>query len=146
MLDHSQSLEYRPTFLWFLPLSFLDRTIRSVVEQRLFSVSPVGSRSPEERQLTPCPPPPSVTPTARQRRRHQREKREEELTQRDRNRWDEISVVMFLEVDGTGMKRLTLCSLLKNYTGIVKCSKVKQCLKYKQELWTFLQDIPVTLM
>ncbi|XP_075888738.1 protein FAM13A isoform X2 [Nelusetta ayraudi] len=66
--------------------NFLDRTIRSVVEQRLFSVSPVGSRSPEERQLTPCPPPPSVTPTARQRRRHQREKREEELTQRDRNR------------------------------------------------------------
>lgn len=146
MLDHSQSLEYRPTFLWFLSLSFLDRTIRSVVEQHLFSVNPVGSRSSEERQLTPCPPPASVTPTARQRRRHQREKREEELTQRDRNRWDEISVVMFLEVDGTGMKRLTLCSLLKNYAGLVKCSKVKQCLKYKQELWTFLQDISVTLM
>lgn len=83
-------------------------------------MSPVENSSPEERLLTPCPPPPSVTPTARQRRRHQREKREEELIQRDRSRWDRVIVVMLLEVDGTGMKRLTLCSLLRNNVGIVK--------------------------
>lgn len=87
-------------------------------------MNPVENSSPEERLLTPCPPLPSVTPTARQRRRHQREKKEEELIQRDRSRWDRIIVVMLLEVDGTGMKRLTLCSLLRNNMGIVKRNSV----------------------
>lgn len=83
--------------------------------------------SPGERLLTPCPPPLSVTPTARQRRRHQREKREEELTQGDRNRCDEIGVVVLLEVDGASMFG-TVFFVEKLYGR----SKAKQSVHYEQ--------------
>uniref|UniRef100_A0A8D2ZXC9 Family with sequence similarity 13 member A n=1 Tax=Scophthalmus maximus TaxID=52904 RepID=A0A8D2ZXC9_SCOMX len=67
--------------------SFLDRTIRSAVEQHLFEVNPLQDQSSEECELTPRPPSPKVTPTARQRRRRQREQRQEESPrQRERNR------------------------------------------------------------
>uniref|UniRef100_A0A671W0D2 Family with sequence similarity 13 member A n=1 Tax=Sparus aurata TaxID=8175 RepID=A0A671W0D2_SPAAU len=60
---------------FLLSLSFLDRTIRSAVEQHLFDVD--GQSSP--------PTSPSVTPTARQRRRHQREQQEEGPRNKERN-------------------------------------------------------------
>ncbi|XP_062282095.1 protein FAM13A [Scomber scombrus] len=65
--------------------SFLDRTIRSTVEQHLFDVNPLGEESSEDSELTSSP---RVTPTARQRRRHQREQhlQEEGLRHRERNR------------------------------------------------------------
>uniref|UniRef100_A0A8D2ZXS9 Family with sequence similarity 13 member A n=1 Tax=Scophthalmus maximus TaxID=52904 RepID=A0A8D2ZXS9_SCOMX len=67
-------------------MSFLDRTIRSAVEQHLFEVNPLQDQSSEECELTPRPPSPKVTPTARQRRRRQREQRQEESPrQRERN-------------------------------------------------------------
>ncbi|TKS68343.1 Protein FAM13A [Collichthys lucidus] len=68
--------------------NYLDRTIRSAVEQHIFD--PLGDQSStsEDSQLTPCPPSPSVTPTARQRRRHQREQQEEDQRHRERNRAD----------------------------------------------------------
>ncbi|TKS68357.1 Protein FAM13A [Collichthys lucidus] len=70
--------------------NYLDRTIRSAVEQHLFD--PLGDQSStsEDSQLTPCPPSPSVTPTARQRRRHQREQQEEDQRHRERNRASSI--------------------------------------------------------
>ncbi|XP_047435161.1 protein FAM13A isoform X2 [Mugil cephalus] len=53
-------------------VNFLDRTIRTTVEQHLFDVNPLE-------ESTACPSSPRVTPTARQRRRHQREQQEEGL-------------------------------------------------------------------
>uniref|UniRef100_A0A669E4C2 Family with sequence similarity 13 member A n=1 Tax=Oreochromis niloticus TaxID=8128 RepID=A0A669E4C2_ORENI len=50
---------------------FLDRTIRSAVEQHLFDVNPLEDQHSDTHESTPCPS--RVTPTARQRRRHQRE-------------------------------------------------------------------------
>uniref|UniRef100_A0A8D3CKP2 Family with sequence similarity 13 member A n=1 Tax=Scophthalmus maximus TaxID=52904 RepID=A0A8D3CKP2_SCOMX len=71
---------------------FLDRTIRSAVEQHLFEVNPLQDQSSEECELTPRPPSPKVTPTARQRRRRQREQRQEESPrQRERNRYNSSS-------------------------------------------------------
>nr|XP_046272138.1 LOW QUALITY PROTEIN: protein FAM13A [Scatophagus argus] len=66
--------------------NFLDKTIRSVVEQHLFDVNSSGDQSSEDSQLTPRPPSPNVTPTARQRRRLQREQQGEGLRHRERNR------------------------------------------------------------
>ncbi|XP_053182251.1 protein FAM13A [Scomber japonicus] len=65
--------------------SFLDRTIRSTVEQHLFDVNPLEEESSGDSELTSSP---RVTPTARQRRRHQREQQlqEEGLRHRERNR------------------------------------------------------------
>lgn len=93
-------------FLFFFLnlLSFLDRAIRSVVEQHLFDVTPSGDQSSEDCYLTPCPPSPSVTPTARQRRRQQREQREEELKHKERNRYTEFNTIMMMVVDSTSMK------------------------------------------
>ncbi|XP_039659151.1 protein FAM13A isoform X5 [Perca fluviatilis] len=67
-------------------VDFLDRTIRSAVEQHLFDVNPVGDQSSEDSELTPWPSSPRATPTARQRRRHQREQQEEGLRHKERNR------------------------------------------------------------
>ncbi|XP_049422668.1 protein FAM13A isoform X1 [Epinephelus fuscoguttatus] len=67
-------------------VNFLDRTIRSTVEQHLFDGNSVGDQSSEDSELTPGPQSPRVTPTARQRRRHQREQQEEGLRQKERNR------------------------------------------------------------
>ncbi|KAM9363719.1 protein FAM13A [Symphorus nematophorus] len=81
MSNHLSPVHCRPDVV-----NFLDRTIRSAVEQHLFDVNPSGNQSSEDCQSTPCPPSPSVTPTARQRRRHQRAKQEEELRHKERNR------------------------------------------------------------
>lgn len=97
------------SFPFVICVSFLDRTIRSAVEQHLFDVNPSGHQSSEDCQLTPCPPSPSVTPTARQRRRQQREQQEEGLRHKDRNRYNEFNIVMMLVVDGTSMKLVTFC-------------------------------------
>uniref|UniRef100_A0A667YNJ1 Family with sequence similarity 13 member A n=1 Tax=Myripristis murdjan TaxID=586833 RepID=A0A667YNJ1_9TELE len=60
---------------------FLNRTIRTTVEQHLFEVNPLGDLSSDDCELTPYPT--SPRPTARQRRRHQREQ-EEGLRHRER--------------------------------------------------------------
>ncbi|TNN89473.1 Protein FAM13A [Liparis tanakae] len=67
--------------------NFLDRTIRSSVEQHLFDGNPVGDESSGdcERSLRPRSPR-ATTPSARQRRRHQRAQQEEGQRQRERNR------------------------------------------------------------
>ncbi|XP_030264617.1 protein FAM13A isoform X3 [Sparus aurata] len=69
--NHLSPVHCRPDVV-----NFLDRTIRSAVEQHLFDVD--GQSSP--------PTSPSVTPTARQRRRHQREQQEEGPRNKERNR------------------------------------------------------------
>ncbi|XP_035516862.1 protein FAM13A isoform X6 [Morone saxatilis] len=81
MSNHLSPVHCRPDVV-----NFLDRTIRSTVEQHLFDVNPLGGQSAEDCQLTPCPLSPSVTPTARQRRRHLREQQEDELRHKERNR------------------------------------------------------------
>ncbi|XP_034544588.1 protein FAM13A isoform X2 [Notolabrus celidotus] len=68
-------------------VNFLNRTIRSTVEQHLFSVNSLWDQSSEDCELTSCPPSLRLTPiTARQRRRHQREQQEEGLRHKDKNR------------------------------------------------------------
>ncbi|XP_034755521.1 protein FAM13A isoform X6 [Etheostoma cragini] len=67
-------------------VDFLDRTIRSAVEQHLFDVNPIRDQSSEDSELTPRPSSPGATPTARQRRRHQREQQKERLRHKERNR------------------------------------------------------------
>ncbi|XP_044046766.1 protein FAM13A isoform X2 [Siniperca chuatsi] len=79
--NHLYPVQCRPAVV-----NFLDRTIRSAVEQHLFDVNPLGDQSSEDCELTPHPPSPRVTPTARQRRRHQREQQEEGLRHKERNR------------------------------------------------------------
>ncbi|XP_041822694.1 protein FAM13A isoform X2 [Chelmon rostratus] len=81
MSNHLSPVHCRPDVL-----NFLDRTIRSAVEQHLFDVNSLGDQSLEDCQLTSYPPSPSVTPTARQRRRQQREQQEEGLRHKERNR------------------------------------------------------------
>ncbi|XP_027138876.1 protein FAM13A isoform X1 [Larimichthys crocea] len=85
MSNHLSPVHCRPDVA-----NYLDRTIRSAVEQHLFD--PLGDQSStsEDSHLTPCPPSPSVTPTARQRRRHQREQQEEGQRHRERNRASSI--------------------------------------------------------
>ncbi|KAG8014708.1 Protein FAM13A [Nibea albiflora] len=85
--NHLSPVHCRPDVV-----NYLDRTIRSTVEQHLFDVNSLGDQSStsEDSQLTPCPPSPSVTPTARQRRRHQREQQEEDQRHRERNRASSI--------------------------------------------------------
>ncbi|XP_059197995.1 protein FAM13A [Centropristis striata] len=81
MSNHLSPVQCRPDVV-----NFLDRTIRSAVEQHLFDVNPVRDQSSEDCELTARPPSPRVTPTARQRRRHQREQQEEAPRQKERNR------------------------------------------------------------
>ncbi|XP_034451073.1 protein FAM13A isoform X2 [Hippoglossus hippoglossus] len=76
MSNHLSPVYCRPDVV-----NFLDKTIRSAVEQHLFDVNPVRDQSSKECELTS----PKVTPTARQRRRSQREQQEEGLRQRERN-------------------------------------------------------------
>ncbi|XP_051240412.1 protein FAM13A isoform X2 [Dicentrarchus labrax] len=78
MSNHLSPVHCRPDVV-----NFLDRTIRSTVEQHLFDVNPLGGQSAEDCQLTLSP---SVTPTARQRRRHLREQQEDELRHKERSR------------------------------------------------------------
>uniref|UniRef100_A0A7N8WJ82 Family with sequence similarity 13 member A n=1 Tax=Mastacembelus armatus TaxID=205130 RepID=A0A7N8WJ82_9TELE len=72
---------------------FLDRTIRSAVEQHLFNVNPLRDQSSPDCELTPCPQPSKLTSTARQRRRHQREQSEDGLKQRDSKRYRASHIV-----------------------------------------------------
>ncbi|XP_038569100.1 protein FAM13A isoform X3 [Micropterus salmoides] len=81
MSNHLSPVQCRPDVV-----NFLDRTIRSAVEQHLFDVNPLGDQSSEDCELTPRPPSPRVKATARQRRRHQREQQEEGLRHKERNR------------------------------------------------------------
>ncbi|XP_067441001.1 protein FAM13A isoform X2 [Thunnus thynnus] len=78
MSNHLFPVHCRPDVV-----NFLDRTIRSTVEQHLFDVNPLEDQSSEDCESTPCPSSPRVTPTARQRRRHQREQQEEGLRHRE---------------------------------------------------------------
>uniref|UniRef100_A0A3Q3MAS6 Family with sequence similarity 13 member A n=1 Tax=Mastacembelus armatus TaxID=205130 RepID=A0A3Q3MAS6_9TELE len=81
MSNHLSPVRYRPDVV-----NFLDRTIRSAVEQHLFNVNPLRDQSSPDCELTPCPQPSKLTSTARQRRRHQREQSEDGLKQRDSKR------------------------------------------------------------
>ncbi|XP_074485483.1 protein FAM13A isoform X3 [Sebastes fasciatus] len=67
-------------------VNYLDRTIRSAVEQHLFDLNAVQDQSSADCELTPHPPSTRATQTARQRRRHQREQHEEGLRHKERNR------------------------------------------------------------
>lgn len=87
LLTLSLKLEVVFFFVVFF-ISFLDRTISSVVEQHLFNVNSPADQSSEDCQLTPCPLSPSVTTTARQRRRQQREQQEEGLRHKERHRYN----------------------------------------------------------
>uniref|UniRef100_UPI0037E96660 protein FAM13A isoform X1 n=1 Tax=Semicossyphus pulcher TaxID=241346 RepID=UPI0037E96660 len=79
MSNHLSPVHCRPGVV-----NFLDRTIRSAVEQHLFDVNHLGDQSSEGCELTLCPLSPRATPTARQRRRHQREQQEEGLRHKER--------------------------------------------------------------
>ncbi|XP_068582777.1 protein FAM13A isoform X3 [Cebidichthys violaceus] len=81
MSNHLSPVHFRPDVG-----NFLDRTIRSAVEQHLFDGNPLGDESSEDCELTPRPPSAKATPSARQRRRHQREQQEEALRHKERNR------------------------------------------------------------
>ncbi|KAK9540521.1 hypothetical protein VZT92_002968 [Zoarces viviparus] len=81
MSNHLSPVHFRPDVG-----NFLDRTIRSVVEQHLFDGNPFGGQSSKDCELTPRPPSPRPTPSARQRRRRQREQQEEVLSHKERNR------------------------------------------------------------
>uniref|UniRef100_A0A8P4KE75 Family with sequence similarity 13 member A n=1 Tax=Dicentrarchus labrax TaxID=13489 RepID=A0A8P4KE75_DICLA len=116
----------RATFSFDSHSSFLDRTIRSTVEQHLFDVNPLGGQSAEDCQLTLSP---SVTPTARQRRRHLREQQEDELRHKERSRYNDT--VMALVVDGTTMK-LVAFSLFSLSLMVVQTFRMK------------IQESPVT--
>ncbi|XP_018517082.1 protein FAM13A isoform X4 [Lates calcarifer] len=80
MSNHLSPVHCRPDVV-----NFLDRTIRSAVEQHLFDINPSGDQSSEDSESTPRPPSPKVTATARQRRRQQREQHDDSLRHRDRN-------------------------------------------------------------
>ncbi|XP_008289837.1 protein FAM13A isoform X2 [Stegastes partitus] len=67
-------------------VNYLDKTIRSAVQQHLFDVNPLEDQHSENCGLTTCPSSPTVTLTARQRRRHHRDQQEEGLKLRERNR------------------------------------------------------------
>ncbi|KAM9314850.1 LOW QUALITY PROTEIN: protein FAM13A [Pholidichthys leucotaenia] len=67
-------------------VNFLDRTIRSAVEQHLFDQNHLEDQHTESSESTTCPSGPKVTQSARQRRRYHREQQEEGLKLRERNR------------------------------------------------------------
>uniref|UniRef100_A0A3P9L9F3 Family with sequence similarity 13 member A n=1 Tax=Oryzias latipes TaxID=8090 RepID=A0A3P9L9F3_ORYLA len=64
--------------------NFLDQTIRSAVEQHVFSAYTIADQPQESCEFTTCPSSPRVKPTARQRRRRQREQQEEGLREKNR--------------------------------------------------------------
>uniref|UniRef100_A0A3P8T1T7 Uncharacterized protein n=1 Tax=Amphiprion percula TaxID=161767 RepID=A0A3P8T1T7_AMPPE len=83
---------------------YLDRTIRSAVEQHLFDVNPLEEQHSGTSEFTTRPSSPKVTLTARQRRWHQRDQQEEGLKLRERNRYRKSGIVLMLVVDGTSIK------------------------------------------
>ncbi|XP_058497547.1 protein FAM13A isoform X2 [Solea solea] len=70
-------------------VNFLDRTIRSAVEQHLFNINPLGDQGSEECELTPRRTSPKVTPTARQRRRHQRDQQQQQQEEEEKEEQEE---------------------------------------------------------
>uniref|UniRef100_A0A3Q1B2Q6 FAM13A-like domain-containing protein n=1 Tax=Amphiprion ocellaris TaxID=80972 RepID=A0A3Q1B2Q6_AMPOC len=90
-------------------LLYLDRTIRSAVEQHLFDVNPLEDQHSGTCEFTTRPSSPKVTLTARQRRRHQRDQQEEGLKLRERNRYRKSGIVLMLVVDGTSIKLVAVC-------------------------------------
>ncbi|XP_035813940.2 protein FAM13A isoform X2 [Amphiprion ocellaris] len=81
MSNHLSPVHCRPDVV-----NYLDRTIRSAVEQHLFDVNPLEDQHSGTCEFTTRPSSPKVTLTARQRRRHQRDQQEEGLKLRERNR------------------------------------------------------------
>ncbi|XP_005932407.1 protein FAM13A isoform X4 [Haplochromis burtoni] len=79
MSNHLSPVHCRPGVV-----NFLDRTIRSAVEQHLFDVNPLEDQHSDAHESTPCPS--RVTLTARQRRRHQREQQHQEEGQKHREK------------------------------------------------------------
>ncbi|XP_063332194.1 protein FAM13A isoform X8 [Pelmatolapia mariae] len=79
MSNHLSPVHCRPDVV-----NFLDRTIRSAVEQHLFDVNPLEDQHSDTHESTPCPS--RVTLTARQRRRHQREQQHQEEGQKHREK------------------------------------------------------------
>ncbi|XP_039879865.1 protein FAM13A isoform X6 [Simochromis diagramma] len=79
MSNHLSPVHCRPVVV-----NFLDRTIRSAVEQHLFDVNPLEDQHSDAHESTPCPS--RVTLTARQRRRHQREQQHQEEGQKHREK------------------------------------------------------------
>lgn len=79
MSNHLSPVHCRPDVV-----NFLDRTIRSAVEQHLFDVNPLEDQHSDTHESTPCPS--RVTPTARQRRRHQREQQHQEESHKHREK------------------------------------------------------------
>ncbi|XP_068445109.1 protein FAM13A isoform X2 [Clinocottus analis] len=79
--NHLSPVHFRPDVG-----NYLDRTIRSAVEQHLFDESPLGDQSSEDCEWLLRPPSPRGTPSARQRRRRQRAQQEEGQRHRERNR------------------------------------------------------------
>ncbi|XP_069024241.1 protein FAM13A isoform X1 [Embiotoca jacksoni] len=79
MSNHLSPVHCRPNVV-----NFLDRTIRSAVEQHLFDVNLLGDEHIEN--VTTGPSSPMATATARQRRRQQREQQEEGPRHRQKNR------------------------------------------------------------
>ncbi|XP_051802150.1 protein FAM13A isoform X4 [Acanthochromis polyacanthus] len=81
MSNHLSPVHCRPDVV-----NYLDRTIRSAVEQHLFDVNPLEDQHSGNCEFTTRPSSPKVTLTARQRRRYQRVQQEEGLKLRERNR------------------------------------------------------------
>uniref|UniRef100_A0AAQ5XTT5 Rho-GAP domain-containing protein n=1 Tax=Amphiprion ocellaris TaxID=80972 RepID=A0AAQ5XTT5_AMPOC len=103
-------VRFADLLLFFLaPISYLDRTIRSAVEQHLFDVNPLEDQHSGTCEFTTRPSSPKVTLTARQRRRHQRDQQEEGLKLRERNRYRKSGIVLMLVVDGTSIKLVAVC-------------------------------------
>ncbi|XP_029949146.1 protein FAM13A isoform X2 [Salarias fasciatus] len=82
MSNHLSPVHCRPQVV-----NFLDKTIRSTVEQHLFDINlPEDPTTAGNCVLNSRPSSPRVAPTARQRRRQQREQQEEYTRQPDRKR------------------------------------------------------------
>lgn len=101
-----------PSSVFISSYSFLDRTIRSAVEQHLFDINPSGDQSSEDSESTPRPPSPKVTATARQRRRQQREQHDDSLRHRDRNRYCHDAGCWWYQHESSGA--LSLIATLKS--------------------------------
>ncbi|XP_067352762.1 protein FAM13A isoform X6 [Channa argus] len=67
-------------------VNFLDRTIRSTVEQHLLGVNLSEDQSSQDSELTSCVLSPKAPSSARQRRRYQRERQEEGMRHQERRR------------------------------------------------------------
>ncbi|XP_067352759.1 protein FAM13A isoform X3 [Channa argus] len=81
MSNHLSPVHCRPD-----AVNFLDRTIRSTVEQHLLGVNLSEDQSSQDSELTSCVLSPKAPSSARQRRRYQRERQEEGMRHQERRR------------------------------------------------------------